>query len=108
MRFIGRPAINCPDESSIATDQAHDFHILRDLAERTEQIGQDYFVSWRPNPVDMVCAGDHPARIRKIIRAGLAITQGCGMHITLKDVKTVEGEPERLKRRVALVRDLIE
>jgi hypothetical protein len=79
-----------------------------DLAKCTEQIGQDYVISWRPNPVDMVCAGDDPARIRKIIREGLAITQGCSLHITLKDVETVEGQPERLKRWVTLVRDLIE
>jgi hypothetical protein len=78
------------------------------LARCAEQIGTDYVISWRPNPVDMVSAGFDPQHIRKIVHEGLEITRGCHMHICLKDVENVEGEPERLKSWTVLVKQIIE
>lgn len=74
------------------------------LARCAEQIGTDYVMSWRPNPTDMVCAGfDEPA-IRRTIREGLRICKGLRVHLHLKDIETVEGEPDRLRKWVGIVR----
>jgi hypothetical protein len=73
-----------------------------------EQIGNDYVMSWRPNPTDMVCAGFDPVLIQKTLREALEVTRGQVMQICLKDVETVQGEPGRLARWVRLVRQTIE
>jgi hypothetical protein len=61
-----------------------------------EQIGMDYVISWRPNPTDMLCAGFDEGLVRRTIREGLRICKGLCLHLHLKDIKTVEGEPLRL------------
>lgn len=69
-----------------------------------EQIGKDYCVSWRPNPAEMVCCGFDDARVHSTIRNGLDIFEknACPVEINLKDVKTVQREPERLKAFVEI------
>ena len=71
-----------------------------------EQIGGDYVVSWRPNPAQMICCGFNPDLIRKIERDAMdAFTaNGCHVDITHKDVQTVQGKPENLRRWVEIVR----
>lgn len=81
---------------------------VANLAESVAQIGTDYVISWRPNPTDMVCANWDEARIRRIIGEGLRIAKGTHLHIYLKDIETVQGEPDRLRRWVEIVRDEIE
>lgn len=71
-----------------------------------EQIGPDYVLSWRPNPAEMVCAGFDPDRIRGILHAGMEATHGCHVEVVLKDIKTVEGEPERLRDWVRITREV--
>jgi len=78
------------------------------LARCAEQIQGQYVFSWRPNPTDMVCCGFAEDAIRGIIREGLIITKDCRVHLHLKDVETVEGDPGRLARWVAIVREEIE
>ncbi len=78
---------------------------LADVAKCAEQIRGDYVFSWRPNPTDMVCCGYDEGRVRKIIREGLTAAKGCHVHIHLKDVETLEGDYDRLKRWVRVVRD---
>jgi len=73
-----------------------------------EQIGTDYAISWRPNPTDMVCAGFDEAGIRRTIREGLRICKGLRLHLHLKDIETVEGEPKRLARWTRIVKEEIE
>lgn len=73
-----------------------------------EQIGRDYVMSWRPNPTDMVCAGWDEARIRRIIRDGFEATRDGYVHLHLKDVETVQGDPSRLARWVRIVRETAE
>jgi hypothetical protein len=77
-----------------------------DVAKCADQIGQDYVMSWRPNPTDMVCASFDEDRIRRIIRAGMEASKGCTVTLHLKDVETVQGEPDRLKRWVQIVRGI--
>jgi len=79
-----------------------------DLARCAEQIGTDYALSWRPSPVDMVCAGWNEVRIRRVIRDGLRTCRGQHVHLNLKDVETLQGEPGRLARWVGIVREEID
>ena len=77
---------------------------VADVRACAEQIGRDYVISWRPNPTDMVCAGWDEARVRRIIGDGAEACRHGFFHIHLKDVETVQGDPTRLARWVALVR----
>ena len=72
-----------------------------------EQIGGDYVASWRPSPTDTVCVEFHPGRIRAILRDGIRSLRECGcpFEINLKDVKTVQHEPERLREFVRIARE---
>jgi len=79
---------------------------VANVAKSAEQIGTDYVISWRPNPADMVCCGFNEDRIRRIITEGMESMKGCRVHIHLKDVETLEGEPERLEKWVQIVRDI--
>lgn len=79
---------------------------VADVARCAEQIGTDYVFSWRPNPTDMVCCGFDEDRIRRIIRAGMEAAKNCHVHIHLKDIETVEGNPERLSKWVRIVRSI--
>ena len=80
---------------------------VADVARCCEQIGPDYVASWRPNPTDMICGRFDPSRIRAILREGLraAARNDCRIHICLKDVETVEGEPDRLRRWARIARE---
>jgi len=79
---------------------------VADVAKSAEQIRDDYVFSWRPNPAEMVCCGFDPDHVRKVIREGMEASKGCHVDITLKDVQTVEGEPERLIEWVRIVREI--
>ncbi len=79
-----------------------------DVQTSAEQIQQDYAFSWRPNPADMVCTSWDEARVRRIIGDGLKAARDCCVHIHLKDIETVQGEPDRLQRWVKLVRSIID
>jgi len=79
-----------------------------DLRRCVEQIGTDYVISWRPNPTDVICYGFDETRIRQIIRQAIETARGCHLQINLKDVETVEGEPDRLARFTRIVREVIE
>ena len=61
-----------------------------------EAVGQDYILSWRPNPAIMVSNGFDPERVRATIRQAIADSQGSHMEIMLKELMTVEGDLSRL------------
>jgi hypothetical protein len=73
-----------------------------------EQIGADYVLSYRPSPADMVGYDFDPDRIRRILRRDLAACKGCHTDVTLKDVETVQGDHDRVRRWVEITRDVIE
>lgn len=73
-----------------------------------EQIGSDYVMSYRPSPADMVSYGFDKERIRRILERDLDFCKGCHLDITLKDVETVERDPERVKKWVAFVRSILD
>jgi hypothetical protein len=75
-----------------------------------EQIGERYVLAYRPSPSDMVGYSWDEARVRRILRQDLGACRDCRCHadITLKDVETVQHEPQRLYRWVAVTREIIE
>jgi len=73
-----------------------------------EAIGQDYVLSYRPSPADMVGWGYDPARIRSILLRDLEACKDCHVDITLKDVETVQSDPERVRNWVRLTRQVID
>ena len=82
--------------------------VRRTLAKCAEQIGTDYVLCYRPSPADMVGYGFDPDRIRSILRRDLAACRACHVDITLKDVETVQGDPNRVRQWVALTRQVID
>jgi hypothetical protein len=77
-----------------------------DVARCAEQIGTDYVISWRPSPADMVCCQFDEDLIRRTVRNAMEACKGCCVTIHLKDVETVQGEPDRLGRWVQVVRSI--
>ena len=73
-----------------------------------EQIGTDYVISYRPSPADMVSYGFDEGRIRSILTRDLEACKGCHVDITLKDVQTVERDPDRIRQWVALTRRVVD
>lgn len=79
-----------------------------DIEKCANQIGNDYVISWRPNPTDMVCTGWDEDRIRKIVTSACHACKGLSMHIHLKDIETVQGDPGRLARWTEIARETAE
>lgn len=78
-----------------------------DAARCAEQIGQDYVLSYRPSPTDMVSYRFDRDRIRSILKRDLKACRDCHVDITLKNVLTVENDPTRVQNWVALTREVI-
>ena len=80
-----------------------------DVEKCAEQIRSDYVCSWRPNPATMVCSGFDADFVRNEIINGLNkfCKYGCIVDITLKDVQTLEGQPERIKKWCEIVRSCV-
>ncbi|MFW5844632.1 MAG: hypothetical protein ACOCXJ_00225 [Planctomycetota bacterium] len=79
-----------------------------DIARCAEQIGDQRICSWRPNPSRCACVGFDENGLRRYLRESLAIFRAndCQVDITLKDVATVQHEPERLIRFARIVREI--
>ena len=80
------------------------------VAKCAEQIGDQYVISYRPNPAEMVCCGFDESKIRRIIGNALEIfkANNCIVHIYLKDIETLEGEWDRLGKWSDIVRSEID
>jgi hypothetical protein len=79
-----------------------------DVRRCAEQIGRDYVLSYRPSPADMVSYGYDPDRIRTILGRDLAACRDSHVDITLKDVETVQGDPDRVRNWVGVTREVID
>jgi len=116
MREFGLVAYGCCEDLTHKIDVLRQIPNLRriaispmaDVARCAEQIGTDYVFSYRPSPADMVAYGFDPQRIREILTEDLLACSACHVDITLKDVETVERDPERIRRWVGLTREVIE
>lgn len=74
-----------------------------------EEIGRDYILSWRPNPSLMLATGLHEELVRRHMREHFAIFKESHnfFDITLKDVETVNHQPDNIRRWTAIVREEI-
>lgn len=104
IREFGLCAYGCCEDLTEKIDMLRQIPNLRRIAiapranvrRCAEQIGADYVFSYRPNPAEMVCCGFDPAHVRTTLRTALGEARACHVDITLKDVETCQGQPERL------------
>jgi hypothetical protein len=116
MEKFGLVAYGCCEDLTEKIDMLRKIPNLRriavtpvaDVRRSAEQIGTDYVISWRPNPSRTVCCGFDPDQLRAYTKQALEDSKGCHVDIMLKDVHTVEGEPERLKEWVRITREVAE
>lgn len=116
LKHFGLVAYGCCEDLTHKIDMLRQIPNLRriavspfaDAARCAEQIGQDYVISYRPSPLDMVDGGFDPARIRSVLKRDLEACRGCHVDITLKDVETVEHDPDRVRNWVKLTREVID
>jgi len=112
---FGLVAYGCCEDLTAKIDMLRQIPNLRriavspfsDVKRCAEQIGRDYVLSYRPSPADMVGYGFDQARIRSILRRDLEACRDCHVDITLKDVETVQRDPARVRKWVALTRQVI-
>jgi hypothetical protein len=79
-----------------------------DVARCAERLGPDYVLSYRPSPADMVSYGLDADRVCSILTRDLRACRQCHVDITLKDVETVEGDPDRVRQWVQVARRAID
>ena len=116
LKRFGLVAFGCCEDLTNKIDMLRQIPNLRriavtpfaDAARCAEQIGQDYVLGYRPSPTDMVSSGFDPDRIRSILRRDLEACRDCHMDITLKDVETVQGDPDRVPKWVTITREVID
>lgn len=114
MEKFGLIAYGCCEDLTHKIDMLRKVPNLRRIAvaptadarKCAEQIQQDYVLSWRPNPSEMICCGFNPDLIRRLVKDAMEATKGCHVDITLKDVQTVQHHPENLREWVKIVRDI--
>jgi len=115
MKKFGLVAYGCCEDLSNKITMLRQIPNLRriavspfaDVKSCAEQIGGDYVISYRPSPADMVSYGFDESRIRNILKRDLEYLKGTYFDITLKDVETVQSDPDRIRRWVALTREVI-
>lgn len=115
LKHFGLVAYGCCEDLTNKMDMLRQIPNLRriavspfaNVARCAEQIGHDYVLSYRPSPADMVSYGFDPGRIRSILKRDLGACGNSHVDITLKDVQTVEKDPTRVKKWVALTREVI-
>jgi len=80
-----------------------------DVKKCAEQIGGDYILSWRPNPSLMIATGLDEGAVRQHLRENFKILKQnhCRFDITLKDVETINRQPENVSKWVKIAREEI-
>jgi hypothetical protein len=116
LKHFGLVAYGCCEDLTNKIDMLRQIPNLRRVAVSpfanvprcAEQIGQDYVLSYRPSPADMVSYGFDQARIRSILKRDMEACRDCHVDITLKDVETVEKDPRRVRSWVAITRGVLD
>ncbi len=78
-----------------------------DEAFMAREMGRDYVYSRKPNPTLVSTEVFDEAAIRADLRGTLDTAGDCRLEIIMKDVHTLNNEPDRLARWVAIARDEI-
>jgi hypothetical protein len=115
---FGLTAYGCCEDLTRKIDMLRQIRNLRrigvtpfaDTPRCAEQIGDKYVLSYRPSPADMVSFGFDEERIRRILRRDLdpCRANGCHVDIILKDVQTVQGDTDRVRKWVATTRAVVD
>ncbi len=71
------------------------------------EMGRKYVYSRKPNPSQISTGNFDETAIRADIRKTLTVARDCRVELIMKDVHTVNNEPERLARWVQLAREVI-
>lgn len=116
LKHFGLVAYGCCEDLTRKIDILRQIPNLRriavspfaNVAKCAEQIGRNYVLSYRPNPADMVSYGFDQNRICSILKRDLEACKECHTDITLKDVETVENDPQRVKNWVTVTRSVID
>jgi hypothetical protein len=116
MEQVGLVSYGCCEDLTRKFDMLRRLKNLRritvgpwaDVAACARQIEDKYVLSWRPNPATQICCGFDPEFIKTSLRKGLDDCAGCHADILLKDIQTVQGEPERLKNWARLAKNIAE
>ena len=116
MEKFGLSSYGCCEDLTNKIDMLRQIPNLRriaitpfaDVGRCAEQIGTDYVLSYRPSPADMVGYGFDEDRVRTILRRDLETCRECHVDITLKDVETVQGDPERIRNWMRVTREVID
>lgn len=78
-----------------------------DQAFMAKELGRNYVFSRKPNPAMISTTRFDEEAVRADIRQTLDAAKGCRLEIIMKDVHTLNNEPERLARWVQLAREEI-
>ncbi len=80
-----------------------------DAKKCAEQIGTDYILSWRPSPSLMLATGLDEDCVRKHMREHFEVFKSNNsiFDITLKDVETINRQPQNVQRWTEIVREEI-
>ena len=68
---------------------------MSNVAFSSEQIGKDYIMSWRPNPA-LVGMGYTIEKCRTAVQDGIKGANGGFIEIMLKEMMTMENDPQRV------------
>ncbi len=113
---FGLVAYGCCEDLSNKIDMLRKIPNLRRIAvspfanveKCAEQIQRDYVLSYRPSPSEMVGYGFDPDKVRSILKKDMKTCKNTFVDITLKDVETVQCDPERVKKWVKICHEVIE
>jgi hypothetical protein len=116
LKKFGLVAYGCCEDLTRKIDMLRQIPNLRriavspfaNVAKCAEQIGQSYVFSYRPSPAEMVSYGFDAEYIRSKLTTDLQACKDCHVDITLKDVETVQGDPDRVRQWVKLTREVID
>ena len=72
-----------------------------------EALGDQYIYSWKPHPAKMIGTFDE-TYIRQEMERVFELTKGCRVAVSLRDVQTVFGEPDRLSKWTRIAKDVAE
>ena len=67
-----------------------------DLDRAADRVGRDLVISWKPSPSIFVGGSWHPEAARAALREGLAKLKHSVVEVIMKDVSSVEYQPQRL------------
>lgn len=116
LQHFGLVAYGCCEDLTHKIDMLRRIPNLRriavspfaDVDKCAEQIQQDYVFSYRPSPAEMVSYNFDKDRIKKYLKRDFEKCKNCHVDITLKDVETVENDPDRIRKWVEITREVID